>query len=113
MDQAPLIFEYGSEIEDIKIIEESTAAIVGDKGCLSVWDMRNGAIVQNVQASFGDQKDIYSVSVNAEQRQLLLTAGQDQIIRIWDRRNLSTQLHKFEGHEDSVMSVEWSQVNKR
>lgn len=51
------------------------------------------------------------MSVNPTQNQLLLTGGEDQIVKIWDRRNLSVQLHKFEGHEGNVVSVEWSPVN--
>ena len=51
------------------------------------------------------------MSVNPTQNQLLLTGGEDQTVKIWDRRNLSAQLHRFEGHENNIMSVEWSTVN--
>lgn len=51
------------------------------------------------------------MAVNPVQRQLLITGGEDEAIRIWDRRNLSAQLHHFEGHEGNIMNLEWSPVN--
>ena len=86
-------------------------AIVGDNGCLSFWDLRSNSIVQHTQVVTGEKKELYSAAVNPVQRQLVLTGGEDENVRIWDRRNLSAGLHKFEGHEGSVMSVEWSKVN--
>jgi WD40 repeat protein len=86
---------FGSEVEDVKMVEGGLAAIVGDNGRLSFWDLRTNAIVQTVQASRSDKKEIYAVAVNPVQRQLLLTGGEDESIRIWDRRNLSAHLHHF------------------
>lgn len=50
-EQAPLVFNYGSEIEDIKIVEPGLAGIVGDNGMLGVWDMRVGRVAERCQVS--------------------------------------------------------------
>jgi histone-binding protein RBBP4 len=110
-DNLSNVLEYGSSIEDVKWAESSQLAIVGDNGCLSFWDLRSNSIVQQTQAVTGEKKELYTAAVNPVQRQLVLTGGEDETVRIWDRRNLSAGLHKFEGHEGSVMSVEWSKVN--
>ena len=80
------------------MVENGLAAIVGDSGLLSFWDLRTNNIVQSVRATNTDKKELYSVAINPVQRQLLITGGEDESIRIWDRRNLSAQLHNFEGH---------------
>ncbi len=80
------------------MVENGLAAFVGDSGLLSFWDLRTNNIVQSVRATNNDKKELYSVAVNPVQRQLLITGGEDGSVRIWDRRNLSVQLHNFEGH---------------
>lgn len=39
---------------------------------------------------------------------MLLTGSEDKTVRIWDRRCLTKKLYAFEGHQDTVMRVEWS-----
>ena len=102
---------YNSNIGDTKFVDDSLVAIVGDSGFLSFWDVRTNSIVQTSDISDSQKREVYTLSVNPVQNQLLLTGGQDSTVKIWDRRNLSAKLHKFEGHDDSVMSVEWSPVN--
>lgn len=86
---------YGSNIEDIKIVEKDLAVIVGDNGFMSFWDLRTNSIVYQADISGHEKREVYSVSVNPSQNQLLLTGGEDEAVKIWDRRNLSAQLHKF------------------
>ena len=93
------------------MVENELAVITGDSGHLSFWDLRTNGIVEKADISGTENREVYSVSVNPAQSLLLLTGGQDQAVKIWDRRNLSIHLHKFEGHEDNVMAVEWSPVN--
>lgn len=59
------------------MVEPGLAAIVGDSGLLSFWDLRNNQIVQSVLASPTEKKELYSVAVNPVQRQLLITGGED------------------------------------
>jgi hypothetical protein len=47
---------YGSNVGDVKMIEGGVAAIVGDSGLLSFWDLRVNAIVQSVQTANSDKK---------------------------------------------------------
>lgn len=87
--------QYGSNVGDVKMAEAGVAAIVGDSGLLSFWDLRNNAIVQSVQTANSEKRELYTVAVNPTQTNLVLTGGEDESIKIWDRRNLSAQLHKF------------------
>lgn len=77
------------------MVDNDLAAIVGDSGHLSFWDFRSQNIVQSTDISDADNREVYSVSVNPAQNLLLLTGGQDQAVKIWDRRNLSLHLHRF------------------
>jgi len=80
------------------MVDNELAVIVGDSGLLSFWDLRSQSLVQQADISGSENREVYSVSVNPAQNLLLLTGGQDQAVKIWDRRNLSLHLHKFEGH---------------
>jgi hypothetical protein len=51
VDQSPLEINYGSNVGDTKLIDNGTAAIVGDSGHLSFWDFRTNQIVQSVQTA--------------------------------------------------------------
>lgn len=68
---------YGSNIEDVKMVERDLAVIVGDNGFMSFWDLRTNSIVYQTEASDSDKREIYTVSVNPSQNQLILTGGQD------------------------------------
>ena len=72
---------------------------------MSFWDMRAYNIALKAQISGSEKRQVYSTSVNQQQNNLILTAGEDAVVKIWDRRKLSAQLHRFEGHEDKIMSV--------
>ena len=77
------------------MVDNDVAAIVGDSGYLSFWDLRSQNIAQSTDISGSENREVYTVSVNPAQNLLLLTGGQDQAVKIWDRRNLSIHLHKF------------------
>lgn len=53
---------------------------------------------------------MYSVAVNPFRNHIILTGGEDESIKIWDTRNLGSRLHKFEDHENSVVTLDWSPV---
>lgn len=69
--------DYGSNVGDVKMAEPGLAAIVGDSGLLSFWDLRTNNIVQSVQTANSDKRELYTVAVNPTQQQLVLTGGQD------------------------------------
>lgn len=52
--------------------------------------------------------DAMSVSFNPFQENLLLTGGTDKVVKLWDTRNLSKELHTFVGHDGDVTGVSWS-----
>ena len=38
----------------------------------------------------------------------MLTGGEDTNVNLWDLRNYQQRLYCFEGHEGSVLSLDWS-----
>lgn len=38
----------------------------------------------------------------------LISGSSDKTVGLWDSRNLSRKLHKFEGHSEEVYCVNWS-----
>lgn len=81
---------------------------VGDDGFMNFWDLRQKDIVNKILTTNEEQKEIYCVSVNPINSNILLTGGQTQDVKIWDTRNLNHRLHKFDGHEDNVVTLDWS-----
>ena len=41
-----------------------------------------------------------------------MSGSGDSSVCLWDLRNLSQPLHKFEGHTKSVLKVEWCPYNE-
>lgn len=48
------------------------------------------------------------MAVNPVNNNLILTAGEEGVVRLWDARNYSKKLYNFEGHEKKVLNVQWS-----
>ena len=77
------------------MVQEDLVVMVADSGFMSFWDLRSNSIVHKTDISGSEKREVYSVSVNPSQNNLILSAGEDTTVKIWDRRNLSAQLHKF------------------
>jgi histone-binding protein RBBP4 len=92
-------------VEDTKCISECLFASVGEDGRLCIWDVRTGTYEAAVNVS---EKELYSVAVNPANNNLMLTAGEEPVVRLWDARSYSSNLYKFEGHESPVLNVTWS-----
>ena len=56
LEGTPQAVEYGSNVGDVKMAGNGLAAIVGDSGLLSFWDLRNNGIVQSVQTANSDKR---------------------------------------------------------
>jgi histone-binding protein RBBP4 len=46
------------------------------------------------------------------QEWLLLTAGTDRLVKLWDTRSVKAPVHTFAGHNDDVLNVAWSPFNE-
>ena len=78
---------------------------VTDGGVLYQWDARQKELLASFKAHNGDA---YTLDINRINQSMLLTGGDDNTVRIWDRRLLSKKLYAFEGHHGTVVRVEWS-----
>lgn len=42
---------------------------------------------------------------------MVLTGGEDSLVRLFDLRNYKENLYHFDGHTDKVLNVKWSHKN--
>ena len=98
VEKAAQSYHYDEVIEDCKWVNNDVIVTVGDDGVMNFWDLREKRIVNKVLTTNQEGKQVYCVSVNPINRNLLLTGGQTQDVKIWDTRNLNHRLHKFDGH---------------
>ncbi|KAF2318142.1 hypothetical protein GH714_001090 [Hevea brasiliensis] len=85
---------------------------VGDDSCLILWDARVGSSPA-VKVEKAHNADLHCVDWNPHDDNLILTGSADNSVRMFDRRNLTsngvgTPVHKFEGHKAAVLCVQWS-----
>ncbi|KAF2302700.1 hypothetical protein GH714_001234 [Hevea brasiliensis] len=84
----------------------------GDDSCLILWDARVGSSPA-VKVEKAHNADLHCVDWNPHDDNLILTGSADNSVRMFDRRNLTsngvgTPVHKFEGHKAAVLCVQWS-----
>lgn len=66
---------------------------------MNFWDLRQkNSPVHHVLTTVETKKEVYAVAVNPYRNHVVLTGGEDESIKIWDTRNLTTRLHKFDDH---------------
>ncbi|ESW10721.1 hypothetical protein PHAVU_009G232200 [Phaseolus vulgaris] len=101
-------------VEDVTFCPSSAQEFcsVGDDSCLILWDARVGSSPV-VKVEKAHNADLHCVDWNPHDDNLILTGSADNSIRMFDRRNLTTNgvgspIHKFEGHKAAVLCVQWS-----
>jgi histone-binding protein RBBP4 len=52
------------------------------------------------------------LSFNPFNEFLLATGGSDNVVSLWDMRNLKQKLNTFEGHQNGVYQVSWAPFNE-
>jgi len=76
---------------------------VGDDSQLLIWDVRAENPTHIVKGAHNG--DVNSISFNPFSEYLLATGGSDHVVGLWDLRNMSQKIHKFEGHHNGVYQV--------
>ena len=56
--------------------------------------------------------EVFSIDFSPFNEHIFLSGAGDNAVCLWDLRNLSTSLYKFEGHSKSVLKVEWCPYNE-
>jgi histone-binding protein RBBP4 len=100
-------------VEDVSWhnLDPNVFASVSDDKSLIIWDVRENnkqkakTILRNVH-----DKEANAVDWSPFKEDLLLTAGSDHIVKLWDIRRLesSTPLHTFRGHDSEIFNLQWS-----
>ncbi|XP_048335563.1 WD-40 repeat-containing protein MSI4 [Ziziphus jujuba] len=113
---APRGIYHGHEdtVEDVTFCPSSAQEFcsVGDDSCLILWDARVGTSPV-VKVEKAHNADLHCVDWNPHDDNLILTGSADNSVRMFDRRNLTSDgvgapIHKFEGHKAAVLCVQWS-----
>nr|AFK36675.1 unknown [Medicago truncatula] len=101
-------------VEDVAFCPSSAQEFcsVGDDSCLILWDARVGSSPV-VKVEKAHDADLHCVDWNPHDDNLILTGSADNSIRMFDRRNLTSNgvgspIHKFEAHKAAVLCVQWS-----
>jgi histone-binding protein RBBP4 len=101
-------------VEDVTFCPSSAQEFcsVGDDSCLILWDARVGTspVIKVEKAHDGD---LHCVDWNPHDDNFILTGSADNSVRMFDRRNLTSDgvgapVHVFEGHKAAVLCVQWS-----
>lgn len=80
---------------------------VGDDSRLSLWDTRKDGWSHEAIENAHDG-DVNCLSFNPFNEYLLATGGSDNVVNLWDLRNMKEKLHTFESHTNGVYQVCWS-----
>ncbi|XP_004488042.1 WD-40 repeat-containing protein MSI4 [Cicer arietinum] len=101
-------------VEDVAFCPSSAQEFcsVGDDSCLILWDARVGSSPV-VKVEKAHNADLHCVDWNPHDDNLILTGSADNSVRMFDRRNLTSNgvgspIHKFEAHKAAVLCVQWS-----
>ncbi|GLT79078.1 hypothetical protein SLA2020_505850 [Shorea laevis] len=101
-------------VEDVAFCPSSAQEFcsVGDDSCLILWDARVGT-GPAFKVEKAHNADLHCVDWNPHDSNLILTGSADHTVRLFDRRNLTSNgvgspIHKFEGHNAAVLCVQWS-----
>ncbi|KAK8513765.1 hypothetical protein V6N12_052933 [Hibiscus sabdariffa] len=101
-------------VEDVTFCPSSAQEFcsVGDDSCLILWDARVGTSPA-VKVEKAHNADLHCVDWNPHDDNLILTGSADHTVRLFDRRNLTSDgvgspIYTFEGHNAAVLCVQWS-----
>ena len=64
-----------------------------------------------VERVIGHESEVNCLSFSPHNPVLLLSGGSDNVVLLWDIRNLKQKMHSFINHKDKVMNVKWSPHN--
>ncbi|CAA0842097.1 WD-40 repeat-containing protein MSI4 [Striga hermonthica] len=105
---------HDDTVEDVQFCPSSSQQFcsVGDDSCLILWDARIGSNPV-VKVEKAHNADLHCVDWNPHDENYILTGSADHTVHMFDRRNLTSDrvglpVHKFQGHKDAVLCVQWS-----
>jgi len=82
---------------------ENVLATGSIDGKVALWDLKSCKKIQSADKAHTGEY-IWTIKSHGENK--LITGASDCLVKMWDIRNLSTSLHKFEGHNALVGCVD-------
>ena len=100
-----------TEPEDVAWSPHSATVFlsVDRSGVMSQYDSRRRGRTGEMKAHAGIA---FSVDVNKMEESLVVTAGQDKTVAVWDLRLPGVKLSVFHGHTDFVISARWAPFSR-
>lgn len=101
---------HSSVVEDVTwhTLHDNEFASVGDDHNLLIWDTRKSDYTAPAQKVVASEKEVNCVQFSPFSEFILATGGADQLVKLWDTRNLKSELHSFDNHKDEVFNLNWS-----
>lgn len=108
--QAMTIFRFHTDVvEDVTwhTMHDTLFASVSDDHMLCLWDTRSKEVKPSQSVAASD-KEVNCVQYSPFSEFILATGGADRAVKLWDTRNLKSELHSFCNHRDEVFNINWS-----
>lgn len=98
-------------INEIKYhrFQENIFSYVSDHN-LSFWDSRAG-FTEPFFNILAHTMEIFTLDFSFKDQFLLLTGGNDGLVKLWDMRNLTQPLYEFLDNNEHILKVEWCPSN--
>ncbi len=99
-------------VNEIKFhrINTSIFAHASEVGCLVFRDLRMND--EPFAVTMAHSEETFTLDFAYKDEFLLLSGGNDGIVKLWDMRQLSKSIHAFERHNGKVIRVEWNPNNE-
>jgi histone-binding protein RBBP4 len=92
---------------------DTILASVCDDQYLRIWDIRNAHQNKPSQKVKAHTSEVNCVAFSPFSEFVFVTgAGAEKNLKLWDLRNLKSELHTLEGHTDEIFTVQWSPFNE-
>lgn len=87
--------------------DDRLLATVGEDCTVSFFDLRRRPLFPFLELA-AHTREVLCLDFAPQREFLLLTGGNDGLVKLWDIRRLAEELHAFAGHNGAVTCTQWS-----
>ncbi|KAL9657486.1 hypothetical protein ABK040_016752 [Willaertia magna] len=106
--------DHTSVVEDVAWhrLHEFLLGTVCDDKKLRIFDTRGQNNTKPAYATEAHKAEVNCIDFSPYSEYIFVTGSADKTVKLWDMRNLKSELHSLESHTDEVFSVSWSPSNE-